>query len=419
MQTRAIKVTVSSLAVAGLAAACGGTSASDGSSTSSSMPSMSSSPSMSTGTMTNAADSQAAGLRSQLTALLDDHVWLAGNALQTAVRYHGNLKNPQVKAAVAALDDNSVALAKTIGSVYPSAQKPFLAQWRQHIGYFVDYTLARAQGDAAGQAKAERELAGYRVASGKLLHSVIPQLSASAVSDELKPHIASLIAAINAAVANKPDFQTKLATSSVHMLMFGGILADGIDANKGLTGDPSGKASVLRATLTQELNDHVWLAGNALQTAVLEKGDLKNKQVVGAVAALDANSVALAKTVGSVYPSAEKPFLASWRQHIGFFENYTLARAGKDAAGEKKAERQLAAYSVSSGKLLHSVIKPLSARSVAAEFRPHIATLLTAINAAVAGSPTFQSKLTTAADHMTMTADLLAEGIVTDQHIKN
>ena len=36
-------------------------------------------------------------------------------------------------------------------------------------------------------------------------------------------------------------------------------------------------------------------------------------QVVGAVKSLDANSVALAKTLGSAYPDAEKPFLASWR----------------------------------------------------------------------------------------------------------
>ena len=86
------------------------------------------------------------------------------------------------------------------------------------------------------------------------------------------------------------------------------------------------EAAALRATLTSLLSDHVWLAGNALDTAVQHKGDLKDPQVVGAVKALDANSVALAKTLGSVYPDAEKPFLASWRQHIGFFVDYTLGK---------------------------------------------------------------------------------------------
>src|SRR5687767_3536149 len=55
------------------------------------------------------------------------------------------------------------------------------------------------------------------------------------------------------------------------------------------------EAAALRATLTSLLSDHVWLAGNALDTAVRKQGDLEDPQVVGAVKALDANTVALAK----------------------------------------------------------------------------------------------------------------------------
>ena len=80
----------------------------------------------------------------------------------------------------------------------------------------------------------------------------------------------------------------------------------------------------------------MWLAGNAIDTALYKKGNLKDPQVAGAVKALDENSVALAKTLGSVYPDAEKPFLASWRQHIGFFVNYTLGKATR----EREASRQ-------------------------------------------------------------------------------
>src|SRR4030095_1257837 len=86
-------------------------------------------------------------------------------------------------------------------------------------------------------------------------------------------------------------------------------------------------AAALRATLTSLLSDHVWLAGNALDTAVQHKGDLKDPQVVGAVKALDANSVALAEAIGSVYPDAEKPFLASGRQHIRVLINLTLVQS--------------------------------------------------------------------------------------------
>ena len=174
----------------------------------------------------------------------------------------------------------------------------------------------------------------------------------------------------------------------------------------------------LRATLTGLLSDHVWLAGNALQTAVLKGGDLDDPAVAGAVKALDENSVELAKTLGSVYPAAEKPFLASWRQHIGFFVNYTLGKATKDNAMVAKAKQDLDGYRTSFGQLINSVVPELPADAVARELVPQVQTLLEAIDAAVAGSPDFQSKLDAAAAHMTMTAAVLTHGIVANKMIK-
>ena len=117
-----------------------------------------------------------------------------------------------------------------------------------------------------------------------------------------------------------------------HMLMTAASSPTASPRTRSSEGDANGTASTIRATLTGQLNDHVWLAGNALQTAVRQGGDLKDTQVAGAVKALDDNSVALSKTIGSVYPDAEKPFLDSWRQHIGFFVDYTLGKATKDDA---------------------------------------------------------------------------------------
>ena len=174
----------------------------------------------------------AADLRSTLTGLLSDHVWLAGNALQTAVLKGGDLKDPAVAGAVSALDANSVALAKTLGSVYPSAEKPFLASWRQHIGFFVNYTLGKATKNDAMANKAKKDLDGYRTSFGQLIHSVVPELPADAVAQELVPHVQSLLDAIDAAVAGRPDFQTKLDAAAAHMTMTAAVLTHGIVANK-------------------------------------------------------------------------------------------------------------------------------------------------------------------------------------------
>jgi hypothetical protein len=250
-----------------------------------------------------------------------------------------------------------------------------------------------------------------------LINSVVPELPPDAVAKELVPHVNSLYAAIDASVAGKPDYQTKLSMAADHMVMTAEILAGGIAENKGLEGEVDGTASTVRATLTSQLSAHVWLAGNALDTAVRNKGDLKDPQVVGAVKALDANSVALAKTVGSVYPEAEKPFLASWRQHIGFFVDYTLGRATKNDKQVAKAKADLDAYRTSFGELINSVIPELPADAVAEELIPHVDSLFAAIDASVAGKPDYQTKLSKAAEHMPMTAAVLTSGIVANKKI--
>jgi len=362
---------------------------------------------------------EAAALRATLTSLLSDHVWLAGNALDTAVQKKGDVKDPQVVGAVNALDANSVALAEAIGSVYPDAKKPFLASWRQHIGFFVNYTLGKATKDDKQVAKAKADLDAYRTSFGELINSVVPELPADAVAQELKPHVESLYAAIDASVAGKPDYQTKLSMAADHMVMTADILAGGIVKDKQLSGDVDGMASTVRATLTSQLSAHVWLAGNALNTAVQQKGDLKDPQVVGAVQALDANSVALANTLGSVYPDAEKPFLASWRQHIGFFVNYTLGKAIKNEKQVAKAKADLDAYRTSFGQLINSVVPELPADAVAEELIPHVDSLFIAIDASVAGKPDYQSKLSMAAQHMPMTAAVLTSGIVANKKIES
>jgi hypothetical protein len=425
MNKRFARFSISAAAVLVLAAGCssgtGSPAGMPGPETApSSVPSasMTHSPSHSPTTTSTAPDAtEAAALRATLTSLLSDHVWLAGNALDTAVQRKGDLKDPQVVGAVKALDANSVALAKAVGSVYPDAEKPFLASWRQHIGFFVNYTLGKATNDDKQVAKAKADLDNYRTSFGELINSVVPELPADAVVEELKPHVNSLYAAIDASVAGKPDYQTKLSMAANHMAMTAEILAGGIAKNKGLEGDVDGVAATVRAALTSQLSAHVWLAGNALDTAVQKKGDLKDPKVVRAVKALDANSVALAKTVGSVYPDAEKPFLASWRQHIGFFVNYTLGKATKDDKQVAKAKTDLDNYRTSFGELINSVIPELPADAVAEELSPHVDTLFAAIDASVAGKPDYQTKLTKAANHMPMTAAILTSGIVANKKI--
>ncbi|MCW2856361.1 MAG: hypothetical protein JWR52_1976 [Marmoricola sp.] len=409
-KTRLAAAAVATLMTVSLAA-CGS------SSTPASSTTPNSSPSTTAVAGTAATTTPAAELRATLTDLLTQHVYLAGIALKTAVDKGGNLKDPSVVAAVTTLDGNSVALSKAIGSVYPAAATPFLQSWRQHIGFFVNYTLGKATKNAAMAAQAKSDLNGYRTSFGQLIHSVVPELPAAAVAQELIPHVQTLLDTIDALVSGKGDAFALLSKAAAHMPMTADILAGGIAKNKGLSGDPDDAASGLRSGLTYLLDSHVDLAGIALTQAVIKGGNLKDPSVVAAVNALDANSVALSQAVGSAYPAAATPFLQSWRQHIGFFVNYTLGKATKNAAMAAQAKSDLNGYRTSFGQLINSVVPELPADAVAQELIPHVATLLTTIDALVGGKPAVYPDLEMAAMHMPGTAKILAGGIAANKKL--
>ncbi|MFL6109424.1 MAG: hypothetical protein ACJ72L_20870, partial [Marmoricola sp.] len=287
----------------------------------------------------------------------------------------------------------------------------------QHIGFFVNYTLGKATKNTAMATKAKKDLDGYRTSFGQLIHSVVPELPADAVAKELIPHVQTLLDTIDALTTGKGDAFALLSKAADHMPMTADILAGGIAKNKKLAGNADDDASNLRSGLTYLLDSHVDLAGIALVQAVQKGGNLKDPSVVAAVNALDANSVALSKAVGSAYPDAEKPFLQSWRQHIGFFVNYTLGKATKNTAMATKAKKDLDGYRTSFGQLINSVVPELPADAVAKELIPHVQTLLDTIDALVAGKPAVFSDLEMAAMHMPGTAKILAGGIATNKKL--
>jgi hypothetical protein len=354
----------------------------------------------------------ASTLRAGLTGLLTDHVYLAGIAINTGLG--SGLDSGAFKAAAGTLDKNSVALSKAIESVYGAAAgKQFLALWRAHIGFFVDYTKAKAGKDARAAAAARRKLDGYRQDFGAFIASANPNLTKQAVADELEPHVETVFDVIDAAVAKSPTTFDKLRVAAGHMPMTAKVLAGGIAKQfpDKFSGASDNGAAELRAGLTGLLTDHVYLAGVTISTGVgsgLDSGAFK-----AAAGTLDKNSVALSKAIESVYGAAAgKQFLALWRAHIGFFVDYTKAKAGKDARAAAAARRKLDGYRQDFGAFIASANPNLTKQAVADELEPHVETVAAAIRAVVAKSPTAFDRLREAASHMPMTANVLAGGIV-------
>jgi hypothetical protein len=359
-----------------------------------------------TGTVTTTASAR---LYAGLDQLLTEHVDLTANVVQPAITTSPSSK--QTKAALAALDQNTVGLGKAIGSVYgPAAQQKFLKLWRAHIGFFVDYTVSRAGHDQAGVTRAKKDLAGY-ISQFSAFIAGATKLPRPAVAADLQGHVTTLETAINAIVARKPDAGKKIEMAAMHMGGTAQVLAKGIVSSKDISGKVTGAGSSLRASLTGLLVQHVAATGFVVQTAVAAHGNLNNPEVKGAVTALSDNTSQLGAAIGSVYgPAAQQQFLKLWRAHIGFFVNYTLGTATKNSAKVTTAKKDLAGYISQFSAFMAGATK-LPQPAVAADLQGHVSTLETAIEAIVAGSPSASTKLQAAEDHMAGTGAVLAQGI--------
>ena len=169
---------------------------------------------------------KAAGLRAGLNTMFQEHIYLASAATGAAL----GGRDAEFKAAAAALDANSVAIAKAIGSVYgKGAEDAFLPLWRKHIGMVVDYTVGVATGDKVKQDKAVADLIQYTQDFGAFLQSANPNLPKSVVADLVKHHVVTLKDVIDAQAAkDQPRAYTAVRTAAGHMQQIADPLAEAI-----------------------------------------------------------------------------------------------------------------------------------------------------------------------------------------------
>jgi hypothetical protein len=175
----------------------------------------------------------ASDLRVTLDRLLGEHAALAMNA--TNLGFSGSKSFP---AAAKSLDRNSVELSKAIASIYgKKAGNVFLNgkfQWRAHINFFVDYTVALAKKDEAGQMKAVANLTRYTKEHGAFLAKAtgLPKL---AVQNDLLGHVQELKNQLDAYAKGDYAKSTALYRQAYqHMFMTGDLLSGAIAKQKNL-----------------------------------------------------------------------------------------------------------------------------------------------------------------------------------------
>ena len=352
-------------------------------------------------------DGSAAGLRVALNRLLGEHVLLAMSATNAAL----DGRTPDFEAAAAALDNNTLDLTSAITAVYgEDAGAAFLELWREHIGFFVDYTTATAAGDSAGQQAAKDDLAGYGESFAAFL-SGATGLPTDVLEGNLQMHVASLITVIDAQAAGDEVAQyTGLREAYHHMASTAAALSGAIAGQNPdtFTGDSTSSASELRVALNNLLGEHLFLAANAT-------GEALNGNTAGfeaAAGALEENTVELGEAITSVYGAdAGEAFLEQWRAHIGYFVDYTQAAAAGDESGQEAASENLSGYVTDFSAFLAGATG-LPVEALEAGLQEHVRGLSAVIDAQAAQDSTATySELRPAYLHMQALADALAGAI--------
>lgn len=363
-------------------------------------------------------DDPASTLRSQLTSLLQEDVLLAGAAIEAMIDADGDTDDPSVTAALAALDESSVALGDVIGTVAGQEDADaFLEVWQGHTEDFVAYAVGRIEEDDDAVQQSLAELEEFQQGTADFLDELTDgELLADELFGSFEMHVTTMTEAIDAMVAEDPEAFGLLLDAADHMEVLASDIASGVAAAHpdDFAGEVASVPSETRASLSGILQAHAYLSGIALEQVVEAGGAVEDPLVQASTTALDANSVDLANAIGAGAGNDERQELLDlWREHIDHFVTYAVGRTTGDQAAIDQALADLAAYQQAAGQFFErTTAGAIAAADVVTALEGHVATMTAAIDAFAAGDPAAYSQLRAAGQHLTTTAATLAAAIV-------
>lgn len=169
-------------------------------------------------------DPPASLLRSQLTTELQEHVYLVGARALATTKPSGPASESDRPLA-----SNAAALGTLFRRAYgPAVGTRFRRVWDRHVSNLIAYSDARAANDGPGLVEALRAIRRDQTAIGSLVASVQPDASTEAVAAQLSPSVNSLITALDAVIAHRPEAFTNLTRAASQMPIVAQVLAEGV-----------------------------------------------------------------------------------------------------------------------------------------------------------------------------------------------
>ncbi len=355
--------------------------------------------------------SDAANLRTDLDYLLGEHLILAAKATGAAL----DGRTEQFEAYGGLLNTNGTDLGGAIGSIYgQEAEDEWNRIWSAHNGFFVDYTTGVATDDMAVQDKAVEDLTTVYVPEFSAFLAGATGLPEDAVAELVTDHVLQTKAVVDAQAAGDWEAAYEaIRLAYAHMQMIGDALAPAIAEGNEIDGEAINAGVDFRVALNQFLQEHLFLASFATDAALGGRND----EFAAAGAALNTNGTDLGGAIGSIYgQEAEDEWNRIWSAHNGFFVDYTTGVATDDMAVQEKAVSDLTTVYVPEFSAFLAGATGLPEDALAELITEHVLTTKAVVDAQGSGDAAAAADADrTAAQHMRMLGDPLAEAIVAAQ----
>ncbi len=352
--------------------------------------------------------SDAANLRVNVNYMFGEHLILAAKATGAAL----GGRTDEFNAYSDLLNKNGTDIGSVIGQVYgPDAQDKFNEIWSAHNGFFVDYTTAVANNDAAAKQMAVDNLTTVYVPQFSQFLADATGLALDAVTALVTEHVQTTAAIVDAQAASDwPAAYAAIRTAYAHMSMIGDALAPAIAEQNSISGDATTSAVDFRTALDQLLQEHLFLATFATDAAIGGRTDEFN----AASDALNTNGTDIGAALGKIYGAdAQDQFNTIWSAHNGFFVDYTTGVATKDDAKKQMAVQNLTTVYVPQFAAFLASATGLSQDDLTTLVADHVTTTAAVVDAQGAGDAAGAALADrTAAMHMKMIGDPLAAAIV-------
>lgn len=349
-------------------------------------------------------DLPAATLRADLTGLLEEQVFLVGITVEQALAGRVGLAGAEAAATTETADASAADLADVVGTAYgagPGAD--FLDVWKPHQRALLAYGVGQGSARAVDEA---------RQAVLDVLTALDPALGDSVLPGDLQASDEELMAALDEVRADTPTAARDLRLAVNQMPQVALALADAFAEHSQLEGNVRSDEAQLRADLTGLLQEHVYLVGLGLAELIQASGDVSGPAVQGTFDSVDDNASDLSLSLEDD-PSAAQELLDLWREHVTYFQDYTIGRFIGDATRIEQARSDLAAWRDDVGRLLAQKYDGLSKEAIAEELVPHVDSVLAYADATAISDVTAAGLLRQAAQVMPDVARTLAAAITT------